>query len=228
MRAKEFVVESEMSDDLAPYLKSKGYQELGDPGADAQAFLEPGTGMVLKIFGTRTGSGSFPHTLTRDQELFRMYADYCHAHPNNPFLPQFSGWERFKFQGEYYLMIRMERLFEYHNSYWGDMLKDMVGYAKFRNDKATKKDFLDKIINRDQNNVDNDDYDDSENDYENAGVELLTHLGMKKFNILWDTIYELATIARNGGFRLDLHENNFMLGSDGEIVISDPFWSGSF
>jgi len=228
MRATEFIIESEISDDLVAALNGKGYKELNDAGADQQAFLEPGTGLVLKIFGTREGSGTRPGELTRDQWIFTQYVDYCHAHPNNHFLPQFSDWERFRFNGEFYLMIRMERLFEFHNSYWGDFLENMVGEARFRNDKATKKDFLDKIIRRDQNNTANDDYSDDEGPYENAGVEILSHLGMEKFNVLWDTVFDLASIARNGGFRLDLHSGNFMLGSDGEIVISDPFWSGSF
>lgn len=229
MRARELIAESEISDDLAPYLKSKGYQRLGEKGADAQAFLEPGTGLVLKIFGTRTGSGAKPGELTRDQLIFTKYVDYCHARPNNPFLPQFSQWERFRFLDEFYLMIRVERLFPYHNIYWGHFLENMADQAKHRNDKAIKEKFIETIMRYDWNRTGSDDWDEeADSPYQNFGVEMLSHLGMKKFNILWDTIHDLATIARNGGFRLDLHEANFMLGSDGEIVINDPFWSGSF
>lgn len=229
MRARELIAESEMSDDLAPYLRSKGYERLGDIGADAQAFLEPGTGLVLKIFGTRTGSGAKPGELTRDQWIFTKYVDYCQANANNPFLPQFSGWERFEFFGEYYLMIRVERLFPYHNIYWGHFLESMADQAKLRNDKEAKKKFVETIMRYDWNRTGSDDWDEkADSPYQNFGVEMLTHLGMKKFNLLWDTIHDLATIARNGGFRLDLHEGNFMLGSDGEIVINDPFWSGRF
>jgi hypothetical protein len=37
----------------------------------------------------------------------------------------------------------------------------------------------------------------------------------------------LKKVARKIGLgNLDLHSGNFMLGSDGEIVISDPFFAG--
>jgi hypothetical protein len=56
---------------------------------------------------------------------------------------------------------------------------------------------------------------------------LLTLLGGEEgFYHLWDTINQLGKIADREGFHLDLHDENFMLGGDGEIVISDPFFGG--
>jgi hypothetical protein len=225
MRAKEFLVES---DDiplvLINLMKRKGYTQLGEPGADAAAFLEPGTGLVLKIFGTRDGS----EVMTHDQMIFKEFADYCMANPNNPFLPQFFGWETFHFDGNTYLQIRMERLFEFTNASWGDQLEGIANSARYSNEPYKKQRYLDNVMDYDSDNYADDEGFEDSKDEENAGVELLTHLGTKGFNLLWDTIHDLAIIAGHGGFRLDLHCGNFMLGSDGEIVINDPFWSGNF
>jgi hypothetical protein len=69
-------------------------------------------------------------------------------------------------------------------------------------------------------------------DYEHAGESagILINLlgGKKELQLLAKTIAQLEYIADNKGYRLDLHQGNFMLGSDGEIVINDPFWTGSY
>jgi hypothetical protein len=44
--------------------------------------------------------------------------------------------------------------------------------------------------------------------------------------LLWKTIKELDKISSKGLFKMDLHGFNFMLGSDGHIIINDPFFSG--
>jgi hypothetical protein len=219
MRAKEFLVESELPSRLLDIMRTKGYRQLGGEGADAAAFLEPGTGMVLKIFGTQYGSGT---NLTLDQKIFKVFADYCHTHQDNPFLPQFSGWETFYFDGNTYLQIRMERLFEFTNISWGDQLEILVGQARYYKEEVRKQRYINMVMS---NSSDYDKYDPDGNRYNRAGAELLSHLGTKGFNLLWDTINELATIAKLGRFQLDLHSGNFMLGSDGHIVINDPFLS---
>jgi hypothetical protein len=60
------------------------------------------------------------------------------------------------------------------------------------------------------------------NDYN----ELLIHLGEDGFNQMWNTLLDLKRIASQRRYILDLHSQNFMLGSDGHIVISDPFFAG--
>jgi len=57
--------------------------------------------------------------------------------------------------------------------------------------------------------------------------ELMTYIGGEdKLALLWNTIKDLNRIAHSGEFNVDLHPGNFMLGSDGHIVISDPFYTG--
>jgi hypothetical protein len=41
------------------------------------------------------------------------------------------------------------------------------------------------------------------------------------------TVKQLSDIGRKKGYGIDLHSGNFMLGSDGEIVINDPFFTGT-
>jgi hypothetical protein len=57
--------------------------------------------------------------------------------------------------------------------------------------------------------------------------QLLTLLGgMDQLVLLYKTISELSRIGHRMGTGLDLHPGNFMLGSDGTVVISDPFFNG--
>jgi len=52
--------------------------------------------------------------------------------------------------------------------------------------------------------------------------------GRQQFLLLANTIEQLDKLADRKGYRLDLHGGNFMLGSDGEIVINDPFFTGNW
>jgi predicted unusual protein kinase regulating ubiquinone biosynthesis (AarF/ABC1/UbiB family) len=53
----------------------------------------------------------------------------------------------------------------------------------------------------------------------------MSYLGEDGLATLWKTIESLFQIAKRSGYDLDLHPGNFMLGSDGHIVISDPFYA---
>lgn len=113
MKISEIIAESEVLDEYSDIdhrikitLKKKGYQFLG-AGVDQEAYIEPSTGYVLKIFGTQEGSKNF----TRDQKMFFKWAKFCMKHQDNPFLPRFYGYESFKFKGDMYLQIRTEQLF---------------------------------------------------------------------------------------------------------------------
>lgn len=189
-------------------LEKKGYKKLGK-GQDQIAFLEPGTGMVLKIFGSsEMGDTGF----TKPQMSFKVFADYCQANSDNPFLPQFYGWETFKFKGKTYLQIRMERLFQFLGvEHWADALEVIVIYAeKSKSPKAKEKFIQDHV----------------KYEFYEKYQQLFVHLGREGFDQLWDTIYDLGQIAKKNKLYLDLHRGNFMMGSDGEIVINDPFFTG--
>lgn len=216
MRASQFLTELSVAPGIKQVLLQKGYKELGH-GQDQLVYLEPSSGLILKIFGTnksKAGSAG-SNRLTFPQQTFKAFADYCAANPNNDFLPYFSGWETFEFNGKRYLQIRCERLFP------GNKYSSIFSLLEEMSDRATDKNGADAFLDFRMG----DDYDFS-TDAEEMG-QLITMLGDKdEYYKLWNTLYELNMIAERGGFVLDLHEDNFMLGGDGHIVISDPFFSG--
>lgn len=69
-----------------------------------------------------------------------------------------------------------------------------------------------------------------ENDIEigfgqHMGIEkLIIHLGREGLTKMYKTIYNLYQLAKYNGYKLDLHDGNFMMDSDGNPVITDPFW----
>lgn len=213
MRANEFITELEVASGISDILKKKGYTKLG-AGEDQLVFLEPGSGMVLKIFGTNKSSNAGSDELTFPQKTFVAFANYCTKNPNNEFLPFFSGWETFDFEDKKYLQIRCERLFPGYITYarifslLSNIAEEAESYANGANE------YIESMLN--------DDWHDS-----STLGQLFTMIGDEEgFKLFWKTINELGKIADSNGFGMDLYADNFMLGSDGHIVISDPFFSG--
>lgn len=213
MRFKQFLNEAEIAPGIDRHLKKLGYKKLGR-GVDQSAWLEPGTGLIMKIFGTRRGTS--PGELTDGQRAFKKFADYCMANKNNPFLPQFLGWETFEYKDENYLQIKCERLFEFSRKdkthEWAHELENIAVRVK---SSGTLKAYL-----KDRENP-------HYGMYEKQYRELMTHLGGEdKLKLLWDTIVALRKMTNDRTLFLDLHAGNFMLASDGHIVVSDPFFTG--
>lgn len=220
MRIFEFnstaaIIEAKMDPGIKKILASKGYKFLGK-GQDQDAYLAP-DGTILKIFGYERGSDGF----TRGQQSFIDFADYCMKNPNNKFLPQFYGWKTFVFNGNQYLQIKSERLFDLDKS-----KMDIIGYA------------LEGLVSRVRNFGPEKGYKVFMNDYiddpfweqDNKDAQIIISLlgGEEEVKLFCKTIYNLYTIAKKNAYTFDLHQGNFMLGSDGEIVINDPFFTGSF
>jgi hypothetical protein len=212
MRINEILTEAQMNPGIKKVLIQKGYKFLGH-GQDQDAYIAP-DGTILKIFGYERGSKGF----SRSQQSFIDFANYCMKNPNNPFLPQFGGWNQFEFKGQRYLQIKCERLFEFKKAKVpriAEALSDFVDDVTAFGPERAIANFLDVAV-----------------DYEYAddiGPILINLVGgEKELKLLAKTIDQLDTLADKKGYRLDLHSGNFMLGSDGEIVINDPFWTGSF
>jgi hypothetical protein len=174
MRANEILTELVVATGITDILKQKGYKRLG-AGQDQLVFLEPGSKMVLKIFGTNESSSAGSDNLSFPQQTFVAFAKYCAANPNNEFLPYFSGWETFDFNGKRYLQIRCERMFAGSKYHVFGVLEDI---ADSMDDGGDPEEYLANLI------------DDG--------------------NWWGETVGSVIT----------------MLGSDGHIVISDPFFSG--
>jgi hypothetical protein len=193
----------------------KGYKYLGK-GVDQSAYLEPKTGKVLKIFGTQEGKEGY----SKDQLMFKAFANYCEKNKSNEFLPKFDGWEGFEYGGKKFLQIRMEKLQDLPRQL-GFALENLSEEIDHSHNKA-------KIVNDIIMHVHELD-EDGESPVlllpdQAAEIEkLMVLLGEKQFRLLLTTMGELSKIAYEDNYRYDLHGGNFMHRNDGIPVIVDPW-----
>lgn len=215
MKIAEIVTEAKFDPEIRKAMAAKGYRLLGT-GQDQDAYLAP-DGTILKIFGTDRDAD--PKYYSEGQQSLIDFARYCQANASNPFLPTFGGIERFEFNGKFYLQIQCERLFEL-----GGVTKAIArGLEKIdhfvRNDRGVKQN-IDKILYQVQSNY-------------GAGSDeipqAITAIGGEEGLVLFvKTIMDLDRIARKKGYGCDLHAGNFMASSDGNVVINDPFFTGTW
>lgn len=214
MKPQEFIPEeqnlaewSSTDDNIVSELKTKGYQYLGS-GVDQTAFLEPESGLVLKIFGTQLGTGQRDEKVifSNDQKMFFKWADFCMKHKNNPFLPKFYGFESFIFNEQTYLQIRQERLYDIGFLGWGlsaltDSVRDVDKQAASSGDAVKHA-----ALNR-----------------PGAFKSMSDEFGKNEMIKLLVTVFDLHKIGKQHGFTWDLHGGNYMMRADGIPVIVDPW-----
>ena len=210
MRATEIITEAHFDPEIKKILLDKGYKYLGK-GVDQMAFLEPDGNSVLKIYGTSPG---YIGRLTTKQKSFKTFYNAIKKDPTNEFLPEIYDYKMFEF-GELkmvYLQIRMERLSKFKGGAagWNFLLANMAGYA--------------------QNNYSVNQYIKSLTDELDSPIvrqdleTLIIHLGTEGLRKMYKTIFHLYQLAKKNDYKLDLHDGNFMIDSDGNPVITDPFW----
>jgi len=196
---------------ISQALAKKGYQYLGG-GIDKQAYLEPGTGQVLVVFGYRKGHDNF----SPDQRMFIDWINYCNKNSNNSHLPRFSGFESFQFGGKNYIQARMEPLQELSNE---------VGYLVANIDEAVIK--LGKNFDRAFKKIGDWAIQSSSEDENSYWYEIADTVrllgGPEQAKNLLQTVYQVKQFARKHNFTVDLHRGNYMARSDGTIVVNDPF-----
>lgn len=172
-------------------------------GVDQSAYLEPGTNLVLKIFGTQKDSDTF----SEDHMMFFKWAKFCDKHKDNEFLPKFYGYDSFIFKGNRYLQIRQEFLFKLDYG-TGDLLAAMADDIE---EDGKFETFIKLIPVEYDSNI--------QQAYEGL-VKLIGPAGVDK---LYKTIKKLNKIGNNHDWHLDLHSDNFMKRDDGTPVIVDPW-----
>ena len=210
MRAEEILAEALFDPEIKKFFLDKGYKYLGK-GVDQMAFLEPDGNTVLKIYGTSPG---YIGRLTGKQKSFKTFYDAIKKDPTNEFLPEIYDYKMFEFGKPpmVYLEIKMERLSKFKGGAesWNFLLANMAGrvlnhYSVNQYIKSLE-DELDSTIVR-------------------HGLErLIIHLGTEGLRKMYKTIFNLYQLAKKNGYKLDLHDGNFMIDSDGNPVITDPFW----
>lgn len=215
MKIKDIIAEAKMDLGLRRAMENKGYKFLGK-GQDQDVYLSPYDGTIIKIFGTDLDSNAGNYS--KGQRSVIDFANYCMANSSNPFLPTFGGVERFEFKGKFYLQISTERLFEPT----GKFPKGMFEILELVSDRVYYDSSVEKILRWLDTRL--------EGGYNTDDVaQTILYLGgMDNFKLLIKTIADLAKISNKKNYRFDLHSGNFMMASDGHIVINDPFFTGTW
>jgi hypothetical protein len=209
MRAQEFIDEQNLEEfsttdkGIRSALEAKGYQFLGK-GVDQTAYLEPSTGLVLKVFGTQGNRQEF----SRDQKMFFTWYDYCSKHSDNPLLPRFHGHDSFIWNDNRYLMIRTEPL-KKTQGLIRRALDDLGWMSRswLQHRELSVAGFIKHLKNNRQG------------DY----AVLERALGAKGVIQMVSTLDELMKIGKANGYHWDMHGGNFMRRADGTPVINDPW-----
>jgi hypothetical protein len=217
MRAYELSV-TEMAgkvhQDIRKYLISRGYQYVGS-GIDKHVFREPSTGSIYIVFGSRSGYGK---KFTPDQLMFRDWIQYCRSNQSNPHLPKFSGLESFEFRGKRYLQARMEPLKEINTKE-----RHLLGYLEdvVRPDVNPPANMLQAIKRLTTRGF----YDEDEDEIIMYQIrQIIQYLGGPKNALnLMKTVQDVMKFGNQHGFRIDLHQGNYMQRPDGTIVVNDPY-----
>jgi hypothetical protein len=201
MRVSDLQEFSTTSKKVERILTKKGYKKLG-AGVDQTAYLEPGTGLVLKVFGTQGGESFSP-----DHKMFFTWAKYCMANSKNPFLPKFGGYESFVLDGDRYLQIRQELL-----KPAGRVGRLLALFSEVLDDEgsSTLQDAEDYVA-------------ESYPSYIPDLQKLKKQLGPKGLQLLFSTMLTVYRTSTRRGYTFDLHAGNFMVRSDGTPVIVDPW-----
>jgi hypothetical protein len=218
MRVNEFITESldeeildeysQMNPGIKDALIAKGYKFLGQ-GVDQAAYIEPGTGHILKIFGTQGNEDFSP-----DHQMFFRWAKFCEKHQDNKFLPRFYGHESFIWNSESpfsrgparYLMIRTEPLHE--SGKLGKAMARLSTQIAYRGNVSEALNDLNSF-------------------YHDANHILNTHFTkMGEIHELAETMYSLYNLGKRHGWKWDLHDDNIMLRKDGTPVLNDPWVIG--
>ena len=217
MKAHEFIIDEEIIDewsdihsDIKKDLKKKGYKFLGS-GVDQMAFLEPGSGLVLKIFGTQDYLHSKPDSFSDDHKMFFIWAKFCMKNPNNPFLPKFYGYESFVYDNCNYLQIRQEQLKESGDI--GDYVSSASEYMRYG--LSAKELFA--LAKKQSKHDDSDD----EDGYSEV-IQCIQLLGEKGALLLLKTLEQLRAIGKEHKWIWDLHDENVMCRGKTPVII-DPW-----
>lgn len=197
-------------------MKEKGYTLLGT-GADKAAFIDSSHNIIVLV-GPVNGTGE----AKRRGKLFLEWAKYCQSKKNNPYLPDIIDFTKFDVpeSGTQFIQVKMEKLFPVKKNLGPEveyMLNSIDKLAqKARNNTQKFQELLDKFI---QNG-----YGWDEIDVSKAAGKVLLHIS--DFKLFAKTLFDVINMGKSKGYQIDLHDANYMLSSDGELVIVDPWYTG--
>ncbi len=161
---------------------------------------------------------------------YTAFVQYCLTNPNNPFLPHFKSnikkipafFIRHENAPDYVNFIKMEKLAPYRTDYWFEM--NMEIDTTEDEDEYVPSSFKLNAVDYALRNLK-----DGENPLEGV-VRSFSKLESHQYTvedlgkdlILYINTYQAI---KNLGFNMDLHDENFMVRSGGQLVILDPITS---
>ena len=202
--------------EIVAHLKSLGYEHIGS-GADARVWAKDDS-HVIKIL--------MPDSpINRAEQVFKKFYEFCEKHPEISCLPVFNEVNTIELAGEDYIQVDMEHLQPLKK---GSVEEAMVWILS---DYATTGETWQQILP--------------------ALTDPETHMGMSNarattmarvinaqmtqnrdsFNKIYATLFTVMKLLYKSGrinkFGWDLHTENVMQRSNGELVIIDPWFAGT-
>lgn len=185
-------------DRIAQILDDHGWRILGK-GMEAMVAEKPGSPYVLKLF-------------EHDSE-YTLFVNYCGQHVGNPFLPRFSRYVR-PVPGTKFSYVRMEKLHAISPE------QIVTTYAEYM--CALKQMFLEPQEGIVWNHAQ--DPHTMQQMPLRAGYTDLADCAAQVPELFVKTVQDLLQIMKQHQlYQFDLHYNNVMQRSPGELVITDPF-----
>ena len=204
MKSHEIIDEwSTTAPDIKKALTKKGYKFLGS-GVDQSAYLEPGTGYVLKVFGTQPGLHGKLDRFSKDHKMFFKWAAFCMANADNKFLPKFFGYESFVWHNHNYLQIRQEPLTESNQA--GRIVECLTYYCYGKTATQVLKDLeRGRVVFR----------------YKDLFPFLSAMMDIEDVKLLVKTTISLQKLCDSHGWSWDLHNENIMMRGTTPVLV-DP------
>jgi hypothetical protein len=208
------------------FFARRGYRKLNPRRTSQQhAYLEP-SGTVLKVIGPKNLHilgipGMKKNIFDVGQQALITFAKYCQAHSSNPFLPRYYGYTTREFNGNTYLLMRMERLFPFSRNLRGvpEILTEITDVARFDQDELDIQAFQKRMLKNNRTQA--------------AFTKFIDIVGDDGFRLLWKTIGDLTNqvyefMDQNnlpsayGGIDVE-NADNWMMRANNEIVFYDPW-----
>jgi hypothetical protein len=215
MRLREFVAEAETgttrSREIDRRLGELGYKKLGQ-GADATVYAKDSS-HVIKILMPEDPS-------TRSEQVFNRFYEFCREHSNVRCLPVFNEVNAIEIGGQEYLQIDMERLEPVPS---GSVKEAMVWLLS---DLATGKLNWPAVKNQLMDPQSWSDYTGELDAQDIIGaVRAMRPAELQAYQQLYKVMTLLYHTGRINKIGWDLHTENVMQRSNGELVIIDPWFA---
>jgi hypothetical protein len=207
---QDFNDDSRRNSILLEHMKGLGYKFLG-AGAFKAAFVNPKTHNVKIIQHDES---------YRETANFKKWVSFCFQHSSNPHLPNISFSKPLTISGEKFIVVNIERLFEISSelSQIREAIHELMKActSAIGSTSILQKDLKSKVVADAKARLE------ASGDITESMVLLV--LSVEDFDFLLGTLIDIINATPSSGF-LDLHSGNFMIASDGTLVITDPWAS---